>query len=394
MEWVVRGGLAIVAILLGYAGATFSLARATVSANPAYAHRLAPYDGRITAGLASSLAGPSAGAADRVHADRFARLAWRQDPTAVAAVSTLGINAQVRGDTGRARRLFAHAVTLSRRDLVTQLWSIEDAAARGDVAGALRDYDIALRTRPALAEVLYPVLAAASASPAIRSALAHTLVGKPAWSETFVSYVADHGPDPLSTARLFQHLAHVGIAVPDNAASSAVDALVAGGRIDEAWTYYASRRSNVDRRRSRDSRFAMALERPSVLDWVTISEGGVVSSVNGGIFAFSAPASVGGAMLQQMQLLTPGTYRLAGHSRSIAQEEQARPYWALQCRSDGRELGRVTLPNSAWANGAFEGTLVVPAGCPAQMLVLIARPTDSVDGLSGEIDRVELGPVK
>lgn len=84
--------------------------------------------------------------ARRREADRLARLALRQDPTAVAALATLGLNAQIRGDTNSARRYFAYSDKLSRRSLTTRLWAIEDAVARDDIPAALRNYDVALRT--------------------------------------------------------------------------------------------------------------------------------------------------------------------------------------------------------------------------------------------------------
>ena len=96
-------------------------------------------------------------------------------------------------------------------------------------------------------------------------------------------------------------------------------------------------------------------------------------------------------MLTQVQVLPPGAYRLVGRSSGLDQPEASRPYWALTCR-DGRELGRVAVPNSAQAEGQFAGELRVPAGCPVQVLALIARPSDDVSGVSGQIDAAQLVP--
>lgn len=392
-QWAVRGILVLLTVACGYYSVVFSLAQVLSKGDPASAHGLAPYDGRITARLAAELTGPKASGTDRSRGGEFARLALRQDPTAVAAASALGVNAQIRNDTAGARRLFAYAEKLSRRDLITQLWAIEDAVARGDVKGALRHYDIALRIKPAMADVLFPVLTAASAEPAIRSELVRTLAAKPAWSVDFVNYTAIHGKNPRAVAGLFQGLRRAGIAVPQTAQAGAVGALLASGAVDQAWSYYASFRPGVDRRRSRDPRFGARLEAPSQLDWVAINDAGVTTTIEPGLFDFSAPASVGGALLQQVQLLPAGDYRLSGHSDGIDQAEGARPYWVLTCR-DGRELGRVNMPNSNQAGGNFAGALRVPADCPIQTLVLMARPSEAVGGLSGRIDRVELTPAR
>lgn len=388
-----RGLLALLVAVLGYYSVTFSLAQVLAKSDPKRAHWLAPYDGQVTARLAAKQTGPGATAADRQRGEQVARLALRQDPTAVAAVAALGINAQVRNDIASARRLFAYAEKLSRRELVTQLWAIEDAVGRGEVKDALRHYDTVLRVKPAMGDMLYPVLTAASAEPAIRTELIRTLAAKPAWSDSFVNYAAVNGKDSRAVAGLFQSLARARITVPSSAQASAIAALLATGSADATWAYYASIRRGADRRRSRDPRFDAKLEAPSLLDWVAVNDAGVTTVIESGLFDFSAPASVGGTLLQQVQLLPPGDYRLSGHGEGIEQADDARPYWSLACR-EGRELGRVNMPNSSQVRGNFAGMLRVPADCPIQTLALIARPSEAVGGLSGRIDRVELTPAR
>lgn len=397
-EWAVRGALALLAAVLGYVSVIHTAAAVAARRNAELAHRLAPGNGAIAARLALSLAGVEATTTDRQRADVLARRALLRDATAVPAVVTLGVNAEIRGERAKARRLFAYSQALSRRDLQTQFWAIEDAVGRDDVAEVLRHYDIALRTSVAGSGILFPLLATAASDPAVRSGLIKILAARPNWSESFIGYVAGNGPDPRSTAALFLGLRHVGVAVPKTTLAPLVNALVAGGFMDDAWRYYASATPGVDRSSSRDPEFAFGMDTPSLFDWVPINDGTVTTSIQrgdeSGVFDFAAPASVGGVLLQQLQLLQPGTYRIAGSSSGIEQEESARPYWVLSCRQDGRELGRVPLPNSAEANGRFTGIFTVPPGCPVQTLALVARPSDAVAGLSGQINRVQLTPVR
>jgi hypothetical protein len=381
-----RTVLAAVAAVLGYCSVTFSLAHVVVKSDPALAYRLAPYDGRIIEAYATTLA-------DRVRADNLAKLALRRNPTAVAAVATLGMNADLRGDKAAARRYFTYAQKLSRRNLRTQLWMIEDAVQREDIPAALHQYDITLRVLPNLGKMLYPVLASATGDPVIRADLVKMLRRKPSWGRDFIAFIAESGPDPRSTAALLVGLRRAGVPIPEAADADVVNALLAAGQSDVAWSYYTAIRPGADRRHSRDPRFAGKLERPSHLDWVPLNDGGLVSSIHGGIFDFSGPASVGGAMLQQLQLLPPGSYRLIGHSMGIDQVQDARPYWVLSCRG-GRELGRIEVPNSNVTNGAFTGIFSVPVNCPIQILILIARPSNAVSGLSGQFDHVELAPAR
>lgn len=394
-EWIVRVMLAMAALAAGYVGTAQALGHAFKS-NAARAHALSPWNGRITALLARQLSNAEATAQDRTRADQLARIALRQDPTAVAAVSTLGLNAQVRGDAAGARRLFTYAERLTRRDLPTQLWAIEDAVARGDVAGALRHYDIALRTSRNAPALLYPILGSAIVDPPVRNALLQTLATQPEWGESFINYVAGNGADVQATAALFDELRRARIPVAAQASAVVINGLILKNHWNQAWSYYAAIRPGVDRRRSRDPRFQAAIATPSPFDWSPADNPTMTAEIqrssDGGAFIFAAPSSVGGSLLTQIQVLVPGEYRLVGRSSGLNQPEASRPYWALTCR-DGHELGRVVLPNSARANGRFVGRLRVPAGCPVQSLALIARPSDSVSGLNGQIDAVQLAPL-
>ncbi len=391
--WLVRAGIALPVAVLGFVSVTFSIAQVVAKNDPLLAHRLAPYDGRITARAATALTGEEADATERHRADDLARRALRQDGTAVLALSTLGFDADLHSDRTAARRFFVQAQRQSRRDLRTQLWMIEDAVERGRIAEALKQYDITLRVSPELGELLYPVLAKAGTEPAIRHALVETLAGRPSWGESFLSYASRNAPDPHATATLFLELGRRGVSIPQPSRAAVVDALIAAGRVDEAWRYYALDRPGVDRRRSRDPRFTAELAMPSQFDWVAIDNAGATTSIGEGVADFTAPASIGGPLLRQVQILPPGTYRLAGRSEGVDQAPQSRPYWTLQCQ-DGRELGRVLLPASADAKAPFEGTFSVPAGCPVQTLVLVAQASDAVAGLSGRVDRAELLPLR
>lgn len=388
-EWAVRISLAITALALGCLAFTFSLAQTVVSNNPELAHVLAPYDGRITALLAASLLGSAATDAERARVDALAQKALSQDPTAVTAASTLGISAQLHNDTGAARRWFDYAYKLSRRDPQTQIWMIEDAVARGDIPGALHQYDIALRTKPVLAGTLFPVLAAASGEPAVRVELIRTLAHKPQWAPDFIHYAAGNSPDPQSLVALFVGLHRAGVATPARASNFAIDALIGKNKANEAWTYYSALHPGASRSRSRDPQFAMPPGEGSHLDWTMTDSGTITTTIEPGGFDYAAPAGMGGTILEQVQLLPAGSYQLTGRSRNIVVAGDANPYWTLVC-ADGRELGRINIPASTETAGSFAGRFTVPETCPVQTLRLVVRPSDTIAGQSGRIERTEL----
>lgn len=397
VKWKGAVPLALVTAAAGYVAVTDSLAQALMRRAPAQAHALTPGDGRAAAQLAARLSGPGSNPARRAESDRLALAALRRDPTAVAAASALGVNAWVRQDQQAAAKYFAYSDKLSRRDLKTRVWVIEDAARRDDINAALRNYDIALRTSRVAPEVLLPVLVRASSEPVVADALVRMLATKPIWMDGFLTSLAATSDQPEAMARLFLSLRKAGIHATDDVNAIVVRRLVADKAFDSAWSFFQTLRGGGDRRRSRDPRFEAKSAWPTDFDWtpntnipgvsVTILRGD-----RGGVFDFAAPPSIGGPILQQLQLLPPGEYAIGGRSLGIEQPDSARPFWELSC-SDGRELGRVPLPNSSADNGLFRGTFTVPPGCTSQYLRLVTRATNEVRGLSGQISEARLEPV-
>lgn len=392
-EWPIRGALALAALPFAYLGVTHSLALAAMAGNAEQAYALAPYDGRLAAHAAAlRLVDKQSDAAHM--AAGLARQALRRDPTAVEAVATLGYVALAQGDTADARRLFAYAEKLSRRDLQTQLWAIEDASAAGDVPRTLRHYDIALRTNTPASDLLFPILTQAIAMPEVRSGLVTLLAKRPVWGPRFIVHVAGKGQQPEAGALFFIALYRAGVPIPDDATAALINTLVANDAGEDAWRLYQILHPGTDRRRSRNGRFEGASGTPSLFDWTPVNDAGVSASIlsgDHGLFDFAVSPSVGGVVLQQMQALTPGTYRLRGHAIGIAPPAAPLLYWMLSCHN-GREVGRIAISPSAQASGMFEGRFTVPTDCPLQMLSLMARPSDTPSGVSGQIDRVQLEP--
>jgi hypothetical protein len=410
VEWGVRLLLTAVAGVIGYGAVAHSVARALPDQKRDQALRLAPHDAWLLAEEARAQMIAEAGRipAARSNAEALSRLrgaealayeALKRDSTAIPAVTTLGTLAQLRGDLPKARRWMQYSERLSRRDLTTQLWLIEDAVGREDIAGALHHYDIALRVKRGASDLLFPVLTQASTDPEIAPKLVQTLSAKPVWGEQFIAFAASKTPTPAATARLFLALRRADVPISDAASGALIEALITKGQVEEAWAYFSQIRPHADRTRSRDPNFTAAVTRASHFDWVTAGDGsGLFASIqrsgDGGLLDFAAPAGASGTLVWQLQMLPAGRYLLEGQSIGIDQPARSRPYWLLTCRADGRELGRVTMPNSAENNGRFVGQVTVPPGCSAQMLVFIAPGSDEVGGLTGQIEHVQLRPAQ
>lgn len=389
-DWAIRIVLALVVFTGGVFVILQSLALVVRRSDPERSYALAPWDGRTAAALSERLSGPDASAADHKRAAALALSALRQDPTTVQAAATLGLDAASRGDLIGTRRWFSYSQQLSRRDLRTQIWAIEEAVGKGNVGDALRHYDIALRTSRAAADVLFPVLSSALADVGVRSAAASLLATHPIWGDQFIAYAADHGDDPLSIAQLFHQLsARHALNIDDQARVDLVQRLIQAGHVNAAWNYYASFRRGAKREDVRNPQFRETISPSAPFDWTTASDSGISAVIGGGALEFNAPASAGGLIVRQLQVLPMGKYRLQGSDAEIDQPDDGLPYWQVTCL-DGRVLGRILVTNSSRSAGRFSGNFAVPALCPVQQIVFMASPTSKVEGLSGKITQISI----
>jgi hypothetical protein len=395
-EWAARGLLAALAAALALASLADSLAAVAVIVDPAEAHRLAPWSGRITAALAAERFALEPTPSTSSDAARLALLALRQDPTAIDALSVLMLQSQLRNETYRSRAIFRVSEALSRRELKPQLWAIQDAVNRGDISDALDHYDLALRTSDVASDLLFPVLARAVAEPKIRSMLIDKLATRPNWARSFINYLAVNVVDPTTTVRFFEQADRAALPILDVERTAVVNAVAARGLYDQAWSYYTLFRRGVRRDSSRDAHFLISTDDPALFDWATLNDAGATASIQrslggGGLVDFSAPSGAGGAVLKQTELFPPGTYVLEGRSANINLPADSRPYWRLSCQ-DGREVGRVGVPNSTEADGKFIGVLTVPSQCRVQTLIFVVRSSSELAGVVGQILSVSLHP--
>ena len=379
------GGLALFSV-------ADSLANAIAPVTPEMAHKLAPWNGKIMAEEAQRSFQQKADYSAKSGSAALARQALKSEPTAVEALAVLGLQAQLRQETGRSRDILAHALLLSRRELSTRLWTIEEASLRGDIDGALTNYDIALRTSSQAPARLFSPLAGALVEPRIRAKLLTILARKPLWRDDFLNYAATSGSQPRAVAEFFREAGRKGIPVAGDVRTALVDNLANHGLYDEAWAYYASIRTDAARDRSRDPRFTFAGNNRSLFDWNVTDYASFQSGAAGGVLDFVVPSTTGGTLASQASVLPPGHYLLHGTSAHIEEPEASRPYWSLWCGT--RQVGQVDIGNSPNGEGRFSGTLTVPSGCPLQTLTLVARSTDNSRGVTGQITSVQVEPAR
>lgn len=378
---IVAGAAAAAAIFL-----PSSLSSWAVVDHPELAARIAPWSAPAAASAAASLnADPRSPRVRSLVATALAR-----DLTQVQAIELRALDLVVSGKPAEGRRLFELSDRLSRRSLATRLWLIQDAVDRGSVSGALRNFDIALRTTTDAQPILFPVLAKAAADPTLTVQLAGMLDRPSDWRLMFFEWALANSSDVRPVAAVAAHMRDRRFILSNSIGQRLIERLVTARQFDAAMVL--NRRFGMQSDGVADPYFA----NPSAhypFGWGLAESGslGAHRALSGSASAliYSAAPANSGQVAAQLLALKPGPYSLA--TMSAAAAAGAAPYWAISCAEAGGAV-IATLDQPMTAGGKATTVFSVPASCRAQWLTLQVRPAEDSSSQSGAIAWVAVAP--
>lgn len=392
--------VAVLAAVVGLAWLTIGIGLANImgSASPGTALGVYPFDARARANLAERGAVALMRRRDlAADVDHFARKALARDPTVVDAWRLIGVTAALRGNEEQATRTLRFAERISRRDLPVQLWLIEDQVRRDDVAGALRHYDIALRTAPTSRQLLFPILAAASAEPNVARPLLQILAANPAWRQEFTYHLTHSTITGDTLPAVVQQLA--GTQAERDIMIPMVQRLITAGDYRNAWRVYRvlKRAPPAPPEPVRDGGFN-AVPAVAPFDWFMSNEGAIraerrirENSAEDAALYVAAEAGSSGDGARQLMLLEPGSYLLSAVIGSVVETTPAGVELQVACLGvPPRVLTRGTNVPSQQSGQPQRLRFTVPAGCRAQMLTIAVRSGTDVGASEAWIDNVSV----
>lgn len=390
--------LVAVATLAGTAfAALFTTAMVSARADPQSALARWPVDTAKAATATVLLATtPSRAQVDRAAALGEAVLA--RTPVNAEAARNVAMSRLLRGDLAQARRIIALGEALSRRDVPTQTWLIEDRAQAGDINGALAHYDRALRTSRDSRAILLPVLAQAANDPAIARPLAARLTSRPEWWSDFLGRFTEVATSPVAI-RLVADGLKLDLAsdIDHGRVAQILARLVALGAFAEAKAYHGratglGAAAVVDPGFERDHGLAP-------FDWQLVDEADRSATRDPRDGARGTALSVSGTegreVARQLLVLRPGRYRLQATSGSVAAETLAPPAVSLACAAAGTTpaIASANFP-SGQAPRRWGMTITVPAGCRAQWLSISSASNVGYSSENPWIDDIAIVPVE
>jgi hypothetical protein len=365
------------------------------SARPAQAADLARGNGRIAVAAArDEVEGGRSVSDPQLRA--LVHTALSRDPTLTAAIEYRAVDAEQAGDPGKAARLFHFSDAISRRSLPTRLWLIQDAVNRGDVAGALDQFDTALRTSARAPDVLFPVLAGATSDPSLAAPIARVLDRRTEWRGLFLHYAITQGKAAHDLARVVVLMRDRPMIVASGALDSLVGQLVAEGDFSLARAVYDHFHAGErDTGLVRDARFGNA-DAAFPFGWGLADKGkaGVMRSLAGErtVLAYQAMPGGDGQVASQLLTLSPGRYRLTVTEAEAAADPESPAYWTITCgEHEGAQIALLDQPVRRGAAASVD--FVVPAGCTGQWIALTLRLSDAPQGQRGSIAGVTVFPL-
>ncbi len=389
-----RTGIAVAALLAAAGVVRHGLATSLIAVDPLLAARLDDGNARVAVAAARAVAdSPPPIDTDRV--EQLTRVALQRDLTIPAAIEFRAVAAAGAGDQRLANHLFGLSSAISRRSLATRMWLIEQAVNRDDAAGALDNFDIALRTSNSAPRRLFPILASAAEDPVLTPKIAHVLDRKPLWAPEFLFYTIKQGHAPAAASLMLRMRSRASLA-KFSLNETLIGQLIAEHRFAAARAVHAAfDPSHAPMPLLSDPRFDDPSRRYP-FGWL-LADSSDKSATRGNTGTEPSLALLGatggaGTVASQLIMPQPGTYRLTVATAEAVSDAMAKPYWTVTCAgAKGAQLALLDQPLAAGASAA--ATFTIPKGCPAAWIALSLRPTGNPGGQSGAVAPIRIEPV-
>ena len=385
---------ALAAVLLAGLAARDSAVLATASRYPEFAAKLAPANATAIV-LVFDNTVLSSGDLRRNFKGWIAasRQALRADPLNASAIRLLAyVTELLPNGQPRARRLMSLSERASRRDVLAQVWLIEDAVSRGDIGGALDHYDRALLVKPGMAGTLIPILVAAISEPAVRMALVPYLRADRAWTRPFLSVAVSKSQDPEAVADLFRRYGGSRM-VPAHAEfeTRLLARFVDDGNVAAARSFAATIGMPAD---ANELRFTAAstAERYRPLTW-TLYDGPDGSATLSAGDVLDVSVSPEKRIVAASRMIAPATANLILRQRVNFPDAAAAPLvtWQAYCRraAGPERFWTRDVPSTAGGE-TVQMPLALPDGCQAIQLDLMVTGGMTTSDAKAAFSRIEL----
>lgn len=309
-----------------------------------------------------------------------AKMSLRLQPINAPALRTLALTRQAQGNSKNAMRLMQLSQRVSRRDILTQLWLMQDAVKRDDIHSAMGHIDTALTTHVEIGETVFPVLQDALADQRIVGELATFIRQDRQWLRAFLSFANESNKNPEQLAKAVR-LAGGLPAAGDyrDFETDLIWSLSKAGKAGSIPSLLASLKRATPTDLSDGRMSSKTLDpRWGPFSWTASSDPDVSSAINedNQVAVRAAPMRTG-MVLQRLLALREGQYRLDARAR--IESPEALPVIEIEvgCATGGQAPLLVSRFQAKAQGGALGGIFQVRSGCPIQIVRFVVTGADT-----------------
>ncbi|UUL82176.1 hypothetical protein [Sphingomonas qomolangmaensis] len=376
---------------------SFTASMVLASGSPAAALAWWPTDSARN-GVAGRLVLNEPSPSDAAAAVALSNEVLERSPVSAAAARNLALATLLQGDLGAARRIIALGEGLSRRDVPTQMWLIEDRVQAGDIPGALVHYHRAMQTSRDTRETLLPVLAQAASDPVIARSLAATFVRRPEWWSDFLGRFVATTDSPESLMLIARGLRLDPRSDIDRARLVTIyqRAAILGDAAGARGLFLQVTGQRSQALLVNDGGFEQGRGMPP-FDWALADESdraGVRETRPGatGAVALTLTGNQGKEVARQLLALAPGRYRLTARVGAVGPGLLSPPTVSVACASGDQGLVESSRFPPATAPTPMAMDFAIDRACRGQWLIISSAA--NVGFLSDEpwIDDIRVVP--
>lgn len=391
-------GLALMAFLIAALAAAVSLGSIAKARAPQLALQIQPQNGFAYSNLArrgievnSATADGFLKLSDPLRIESLSTRALASEPTDARALTNLAL-AVAEEDGSRAQQLHALSLRLSRREMLSQLITVERYANEGDFTSALLHVGQVLQVRPETRSTLMPYLVQLAQYDEALPAIAAMLKQRPDLRDGFWKAAVEVDGETANLVKLRSEFGSADDFRQSRNDEFLLQALVNQGRLEDAAELAARifpSFSDVAPGTLRNSDFSKV---PAIrpFDWRLFSSGSFSTDLDPdqGILAVSVSRGMGGVAASQLVALPNGRYSIKADflDSQIASAQDASLRVEIRCANTSAGAPEVSVD----AEGLTRGTMfTLSQGCSYRYVNIVVSGQDEfgtvdylLDGLS------------
>lgn len=346
---------------------------------------------------------PQASEGQLAEAEAMARRALAREPLLTNGATLIATIRDRQGRDSEAEALMRKASALNHRSNVADLWLFRSNLEARRYEEAFIHADALLRREIEFTGQLFPLLARALNDDAATPALAGRLAEYPSWRMNFLQGIITSHPDHAAPFELLLAVKAAGGELTPIETRLYLGRLIRDRLYEEAylaWLLFLPDDLSTKVTHVYDGDFdGLPDAQPFGWNFFAGARGSIEApSLQGraddpALYVYHDGMSQAG-FPGQLLVLPPGRYILSGEVLTETPESGGRFSWQIGCIGTNQPLVRMSMPDTDDRWRPFSESFIVPAGCTAQQLELVASRGDRRADVRAWFDKIRIEPAQ